>query len=284
MSTYTHNNVPTQYIEVNGIKTAYRRFGAKRNLPLVFFQHFTGTLDNWDSAVLDPLSLEREIIIFDNRGIAGTDGEPPHTIAEIARDAEAFIDALELKKVDLFGFSMGGFVAQQIVVDRPELVNHIILAGTGPRGGEGLETFLPEVWAFFDKPYNQPDELLLDTLFLPTDTSQAAGREFLSRIRARKVDRDVAISDMVVPAQLAAISEWGKKREGSFDYLRKITHPVLIVNGKHDIIFPTVNAYLLQQNLPNAQLILYPDSSHASQYQFHENFVLQAKLFLNGKL
>jgi pimeloyl-ACP methyl ester carboxylesterase len=282
MSNHTHHTAPTQFVDVNGIQIAYRRFGKTGNLPLVFFQHFTGTLDNWDPAVTDPLSEEREIIIFDNRGIAGSGGEPPHTIAEIAKDAEAFIDSLGLSKVDLFGFSMGSFAAQQVAVDRPELVNRIILVGSGPRGGEGLETFLPEVWALFDKQYNQPDELLLDTFFAPTETSQAAGWQFLERIRARKEDRDIAISDKVVPAQLAAISEWGKKREESFEYLKKITHPVLIVNGKEDIIFPTVNSYLLQQNLPNAQLILYPDSNHASQYQFHKNFVLQVKLFLNG--
>lgn len=284
MSNYTHHTAPTQFIDVNGIQIAYRRFGKTGNLPLIFFQHFTGTLDNWDPAVTDPLSEEREIIIFDNRGIASSGGEPPHTIAEIAKDAEAFIDALGLSKVDLFGFSMGSFAAQQVAVDRPELVNRIILVGSGPRGGEGLETFLPEVWALFSKEYNHPDELLLDTFFAPTETSQAAGWQFLERIRARKEDRDIAISDKVVPAQLAAISEWGKKREGSFEYLKKITHPVLIVNGKEDIIFPTVNSYLLQQNLPNAQLILYPDSNHASQYQFHKNFVLLIKLFLNGGL
>lgn len=284
MSNYTHHTAPTQFVDVNGIQIAYRRFGKTGNLPLVFFQHFTGTLDNWDPAVTDPLSEEREIIIFDNRGIASSEGEPPHTIAEIAKDAEGFIDALGLSKVDLFGFSMGSFAAQQVAVDRPELVNRIILVGSGPRGGEGLETFLPEVWALFEKEYNQPDELLLDTFFAPTETSQTAGWQFLERIRARKEDRDIPISDKVVPAQLAAISEWGKKREGSFDYLKKITHPVLIVNGKEDIIFPTVNSYLLQQNLPNAQLILYPDSNHASQYQFHKNFVLQVKLFLNGGL
>jgi pimeloyl-ACP methyl ester carboxylesterase len=284
MNNYTHSTAPTQFADVNGISFAYRRFGDGDGLPLVFFQHFTGTLDNWDPAVLDPLSENREIIIFDTRGIAKSGGEPKHTIAEIAKDAEDFIDALGLKKVDLFGFSMGSFAAQQVAVDRPELVNRIILVGSGPRGGEGLETFLPEVWALFDKPYNQPDELLLDTFFLPTESSQAAGWQFLERIRARKDDRDIAINDKVVPAQLAAIAEWGKKSEGSFDYLQKITHPVLVVNGKHDIIFPTVNSYLLQQNLPNAQLILYPDANHASHYQFHEHFVLQARLFLDGKV
>ncbi|MFL5748811.1 MAG: alpha/beta fold hydrolase [Niastella sp.] len=285
MSNHTHNTAPTQFVKVNGNKFAYRRFGKTGgHLPLVFFQHFTGTLDNWDPAVLDPLSQEREIIIFDNKGIASSEGEPPHTIAEIARDAEAFIDALELKKVDLFGFSMGSFVAQQIALDRPGLVRKIILVGSGPRGGEDLETFLPEVWALFEKTYAQPDELLLDTFFAPTETSQTAGKLFLDRIRSRKEDKDIAISDKVVPAQLAAISEWGKKKPDSFEYLAKITHPVLVVTGKKDIIFPTINSYLLQQHLPDAQLLLYPDSNHGSQYQFHQHFVVQVRLFLNGNL
>lgn len=285
MSNQTHNTAPTQFVKASDTRFAYRRFGKKgQNLPLVFFQHFTGTLDNWDPAVLDPLSQEREIIIFDNKGIASSEGEPPHSVAEIASDAEAFIDALGLKKVDLFGFSMGSFVAQQVALDRPNLVNKIILVGSGPRGGEDLETFSPEVWALFDKPYGQPDELLLDTFFAPTETSQAAGRLFLDRIRSRKEDRDVAISEKVVPAQLAAISEWGKKRPRSFDYLTNITHPVLLVTGKKDIIFPTVNSYLLQQHLPDAQLLLYPNSNHGSQYQFHDHFVTQVRLFLNGSL
>lgn len=281
MTNYNTLTVPTQYAEVNGIKFAYRRFGKTgSSLPLVFFQYFTGTMDNWDPAVLDPLSEERELIIFDNKGIAGSEGEPPVTIAEIARDAEAFIDVLGLKKYDILGFSMGSFVAQQVAIDRPDQVNNVILIGSAPRGGEDLETFSPEVWALFDKPYNQPDELLLDTFFSPTESSQKAGWAYLERIRSRK-EKDAPLSDKVVPAQLAAISEWGKKREGSFDYLKELTKPILLVHGKQDVIFPTVNAYLLQQNLSDAQLIIYPDSSHGSQFQFHENFVEQAKLFLN---
>lgn len=281
MSSYTTLTVPTSFADVKGTKFAYRRFGKSGKLPLVLCQYFTGTLDNWDPAVLDPLSQEREIIIFDNRGIAGSEGEPPHTIGEIAKDAEDFIAALGLTKIDLLGFSMGSFVAQQVVLDKPELVNRLILVGSGPRGGEGLETFSPEVWALFDKPYDQPDELLLDTFFAPTESSQAKGWAYLERTRSRKEGRDSALSDKVVPSQLAAISEWGKKRAGSFDYLKEIKHPVLIVNGKEDVIFPTVNSYTLQQELADARLIIYPDSSHGSQFQFHENFVLQVELFLN---
>lgn len=284
MSSYTTLTVPTQFADVKGTKFAYRRFGKPGKLPLVLFQYFTGTMDNWDPAVLDPLSQEREIIIFDNRGIAGSAGEPPHTIAEIAKDAQDFIATLGLDKIDILGFSMGSFVAQQVVLDQPDLVNRVILVGSGPRGGEGLETFSPEVWALFDKPYGQPDELLLDTFFAPTESSQASGWAYLERTRSRKEGRDAALSDLVVPSQLAAISQWGKKRAGSFEYLKGIKHPVLLVNGKQDVIFPTVNSYTLQQELPNAQLILYPDSSHGSQFQFHENFVFQVRLFLNGTI
>lgn len=281
MSSYTTLTVPTSFADVNGTKFAYRRFGKAGKLPLVLFQYFTGTLDNWDPAVLDPLSQQREIIIFNNRGIAGSEGEPPHTIAEIARDAEDFIETLGLTRIDILGFSMGSFVAQQVVLDKPELVNRVILVGSGPRGGEGLETFSPEVWALFDKPYNQPDELLLDTFFAPTETSQATGWAYLERTRSRTQEHDGLLSDKVVPSQLAAISEWGKVRAGSFDYLKEIKHPVLIINGKRDVIFPTINSYTLQQQLPDARLILYPDSSHGSQFQFHENFVIQVNLFLD---
>jgi len=282
MNTYTHNTAPTQFITGNGIQFAYRRFGKTGGLPLVFTQHFTGTLDNWDPAVTNALALEREVILFDNAGVAASGGEVAETIKGIADTALDFIDALGLKKIDLFGFSMGSFVAQQITLERPELVNRLILVGSGPRGGEGLATFSPEVWAMLTTVYDPADELLLDTFFSPTETSQAAGRLFLDRIRSRKEGRDTNINDKVIPAQLAAIAEWGTVKEGSFDYLKELKLPVLVVNGKHDVLFPTINSYLLQQHLPDAQLIIYPDANHASHYQFHENFVKQATLFLDG--
>jgi pimeloyl-ACP methyl ester carboxylesterase len=281
MNNNTHHTAPTQYVSGNGTKFAYRRFGKTGTVPLVFFQHFTGTLDNWDPAVTDGIALEREVILFDNAGIASTDGEVASTIKGISETALDFIDALELKEIDIFGFSMGSFVAQQIALDRPQLVRKLILVGSGPRGGEGLSTFSPEVWAMLSKEYAQPDELLLETFFSPTVTSQAAGRKFLDRIRARVNDRDININEKVVPAQLAAIAEWGAPSEGSYEYLKDIKIPVLVVNGKTDVLFPTVNSYILQQHLPDAQLIIYPDSNHASQSQFTENFLTQVSLFLN---
>ncbi|CAM4387135.1 Pimeloyl-ACP methyl ester carboxylesterase [Pedobacter westerhofensis] len=281
MDNYTHHTAPTQFVSGNGIKFAYRRFGKTGTIPLVFFQHFTGTLDNWDPAVTDGIAAEREIIIFDNAGIASTDGEVASTIKGIAATALNFIDALGLQKIDIFGFSMGSFVAQQITVDRPGLVHKLILVGSGPRGGEGLATFSAEVWAMFSKEYAQPDELLLETFFAPTESSQAAGWKFLERIRTRIEDRDININEKVVPAQLAAIAEWGTPAEGSYDYLKEIQIPVLVVNGKRDVLFPTVNSYILQQHLPDARLVIYPDSNHASQSQFTENFLMQVSEFLN---
>ncbi|MBE9463344.1 alpha/beta fold hydrolase [Dyadobacter subterraneus] len=281
MDNYSHHTAPTQFVSGGGITFAYRRFGKINQVPVLFFQHFTGTLDNWDPAVTDGIAKDREVIIFDNAGIASTDGEVAYTIKGIAATALHFIDALGLKEIDIFGFSMGSFVAQQITLERPGLVRKLILVGSAPRGGEGLATFSPEVWAMFSKEYAQPDELLLETFFAPTETSQAAGWKFLNRIRARVEGRDVNINEKVIPAQLAAIAEWGAPAEGSYEYLKEIQIPVLVVNGKRDVLFPTINSYILQQYLPDAQLIIYPDSNHASQSQFTENFLTQVGLFLN---
>ncbi|OKS86692.1 alpha/beta fold hydrolase [Mucilaginibacter polytrichastri] len=272
--------VPTQFIEANGIKYAYRRYGKAGAKPMVFTQHFTGTLDNWDPALIDGLAVDHDVIIFDNAGVASSGGEVAQTIKGIAATAIAFIDALELKNINLFGFSMGSFVAQTITLERPELVNRLIIVGSGPRGGEDLATFSPEVWAFFSKEYEKPDMLLLDTFFSPSESSQAAGQRFLDRIRARSVDRDISINDQVIPNQLAAITEWGTKSEGSYEYLKSIKCPVLVVNGKQDLLFPTINSYILQQELPYAKLIIYPDSNHGSLYQYTEEFIKQVNIFL----
>jgi pimeloyl-ACP methyl ester carboxylesterase len=279
---HTHETAATQFVDGAGVRFAYRRFGKNQGVPLVFFQHFTGTMDNWDPAVTDGLARDREVILFNNAGISSSGGETPNTIAEMARHAAAFIDALGLEQVDLLGFSLGGFVAQQLTLDRPKQVRRLILVGTGPRSGDGMATLTPKANAIFGKTYAVPDELWLEVFFSPTETSQAAGQAFLQRLRARKENRDPSINEKVALAQIAALEEWGAPRSEPYAYLKNIKQPVLIINGSNDVIIYMVNSFILQRNLPNAQLIVYPDSNHGSQYQFPELFVEHVNLFLAG--
>jgi pimeloyl-ACP methyl ester carboxylesterase len=284
IDSYTAVTVPTQFVEANGIRFAYRRWGRQAGIPLVFNQHFSGNLDNWDPAVLDGLAKDREVVIFNNAGVASSTGEVPSTFAGMARNAEAFIDALGLKQIDLLGFSIGGMVAQQIVIDRPELIRKLILIGTAPRNmdaGNGEGHITPETASIFGAAYNPPENLWLKVFFTDSEASQSAGRAFLKRYLSRTENRDAGIGEKVVPAQIAAVGEWGAQPDERFTYLKNIHHPTLIVSGNHDVIVYTVNSLHLVQNLPNAKLILYPDSNHGSWYQNHEDFVFEANRFLN---
>jgi pimeloyl-ACP methyl ester carboxylesterase len=282
MTQHSHQTAPTQFVDAAGIRFAYRRFGRSGSVPLVFNVHFTGTMDHWDPLVTDGLAATREVILFDNAGISSTSGEVPASVEEMAVNAQAFIKALGLAKVDVLGFSLGGLVAQALTVADPSLVRRLILVGTGPRGGEGMATLTPEAQAVFGATYADPDELWLGVFFTPSEASQAAGRAFLRRFRLRVEDRDPEVGAGVAPAQIQAIDQWGVPRAGAFDYLRGITQPTLVINGSNDIIVYTVNSLILQQNLPNAQLILYPDSNHGSQYQYPALFVADVTRFLDA--
>jgi pimeloyl-ACP methyl ester carboxylesterase len=282
MIQHSHQTAPTQFVDVAGIRFAYRRFGKSGGVPLVFNMHFTGTMDHWDPLVTDGLAAAREVILFNNAGISSTSGEVPASVEEMAANAAAFIKALGLVKVDILGFSLGGFVAQALTVAEPGLVRRLVLVGTGPRGGEGMATLTPEAEAVFGATYANPDELWLGVFFTPTAASQAAGRAFLKRFRSRQEGRDPEVSEKVAPAQITAIGGWGAPRRGAFDYLREITHPTLVINGSHDVIIYTANSLILQRNLPNAQLILYPDSNHGSQYQYPTLFVADVTRFLDA--
>jgi pimeloyl-ACP methyl ester carboxylesterase len=278
---HTHNTAPTRIAQVGGMRLAYRRFGNRAGTPIVLLQHFMGNLDNYDPAITDALASRREVILTDNAGVGLSTGEAPKTVSGMARDAASLIDALGLDHVDVFGFSMGGYVAQQIAVDRPELVRRLMLVGTGPRGGEGVAQLAPDTAPLFGKVYDPQDLMWLPIFFSPSDASQSAGRRFLERIRARTEDRDAPVSEVTVAAHSAAAREWGAPSPGSFDSLKSIHHPTLVVNGSNDIVVPTVNSYILQQNLPDAELILFPDSNHGSHFQFTEQFNRYATNFLD---
>ena len=282
MNSDTHNTASTRVVEAAGIRFAYRRFGNPIGVPFVMNQHFTGTMDHWDPAVTDGFAADREVILFDNAGISSTSGEVPTTIDTMGAQAIGFINALGLEKVDVLGFSLGGMVAQEIAVQAPNLVRKLVLVGTGPRGGEGMATLTPEAQEIFGATYAVPEHLWLNVHFTQSEASRAAGREFLKRFGLRKKDRDPEVNEKVAPAQIAALGKWGAQREGSYDYLRALRLPTLVMNGGKDIIVYPVNSFILQQHLPNAQLILYPDAGHGSQYQYPELFVRHVTMFLDS--
>jgi pimeloyl-ACP methyl ester carboxylesterase len=280
MTTYTHHTAPTQYVQANGIRFAYRRFGKAHGVPLVLNMHFIGTMDHWDPLITDGLAKDREVILFDNAGIASTSGDVPTTIEGMAVNAAAFIKALGLTQVDVLGFSLGGLVAQTLAIDEPLLVRKLVLVGTGPRSGEGMATLTPEAQRIFGATYDEPDHLWLKVFFTESDASQAAGRAFLQRFRLRTNDRDSEANEKVAPAQIEALGKWGASRENPYDCLKSLHQPTLVINGGTDVIIYTINSYILQQNIPNAQLILYPDANHGSQYQYPELFVRHVGTFL----
>jgi len=281
MATYTHQTAPTQFIKANGIQFAYRRFGKPGGLPLVFNMHFTGTMDHWDPAVTDGFARDREVILFNNAGVSSSSGEVPTSVEEMAANAVAFIKALRLDQVDLLGFSLGGLIAQEVAITTPKLVRRLVLVGTGPRGGEGMATLTPEAQAVFSGKYENPDHVWLGAFFTPSKASQAAGHQYLRRFRLRTDGRDPEVNEKVAPAQLQALNRWGAPREVPYEYLKQIAQSTLVVNGSNDVLVYTVNSFILQQNIPDAQLILYPDSNHGSQYQYPELFVRHVSMFLS---
>jgi pimeloyl-ACP methyl ester carboxylesterase len=279
MTVETAITAPTRFVEGGGLRFAYRRLNDGAGLPLLFTQHFMGNLDTVDPAVLDGFATSRDVVWFDTAGVGTSTGEPKATIADIAADAAMFADALGLTRFDLLGHSMGGHVAQWLTYTHPELVRKLILVGTAPRGGIAADPADGAAGYFAAGP-NTNDELWLPIFFSPSEKSQAAGRAYVSRIGERE-DRDIPFSPEAVKTYSAARVEWGQKDGIGQDYLAGISAPTLVVNGSHDIVIPTKNSFTLQQKLPDAKLLLYPDSGHGVHFQYPEDFVAEATRFLD---
>jgi pimeloyl-ACP methyl ester carboxylesterase len=282
--TSAHNNsvtswkdAPTRTLSAGGVEFAYRELGPSTGVPVVLLTHLAAVLDNWDPRVVDGIAAKHRVIAFDNRGVGASSGSTPTTIEEMASDAVTFIRALGFDRVDLFGFSMGGMIAQVIAQQEPRLVRKLILAGTGPAGGEGIDkvtriTYLDIARGQLTR--QDPKQFLF---FTRTPNGRAAGKEFLARLEERTNDRDRDISLRSLRAQLKAIHRWGQHKPAD---LTSIQQPVLVANGESDRMVPSKNTVDLDRRLPNSQLVLYPDAGHGGVFQFHEDFVKRALEFL----
>ena len=282
-ATASNSTAPTQYVTVGDNTYAYRQFGSGPGLPLLFLQHFTGTLDNWDPAVTDPLALGRSVILFESAGIGRSSGKVPTTVAGMADHALQFLDARGLSQVDVLGFSLGGMVAQVMALKRPALFRRIILTGTGPEGGVGVAMDRPELLKIFADQKMPSSEKLLKLFFATTETSQSAGHQFVQRLARRTQDKDIPTTAESAGAQLAAMAAWEKSGGEPYADLKKIMQPVLVTNGNNDIMIPTVNSFTLSAHLADAQLIIYPDSGHGALFQYAGAYTSHVSEFLDRK-
>jgi pimeloyl-ACP methyl ester carboxylesterase len=271
-------NVPTHTITAGGVEFAYRELGKDNpGTPVVFLVHLAAVMDNWDPRVIDGFAAKHRVVVFDNRGVGASSGSPASSMEQMAEDAISFIRAMGFGQVDLFGFSMGGMIAQEIALLEPQLVRKMIIAGTGPAGGVGISkvarvTYLDMVRGWLT--FQDPKQFLF---FTRTASGIRAGKEFLGRLKERSEDRDKEITIGALQAQLKALSIWGSKEPAD---LSKIHQPVLVANGDSDRMVPSTNTYDLARRLPNSELIVYPDSGHGAVFQFHADFVPKALEFL----
>lgn len=272
-----HNNAKTNFISVKGVEFAYRSWGKEGGIPLVLLPGTGGSMDDWDPAVTNGLAKQYKIIIFDNKGVASSKGTTPNSVQAMANDAIDFIKAMNLGTVNIMGFSMGGFVAQRIVLTDPEIVNKIILVDSGPKGAIGLAN-LPNIVA--GTAGLTAEESYLKFGFTDSQASIAAGKASFARVHLRAVDRDPALSDATSTAQFTAVLAWAQPDANALEEIKTIKKPVLIIHGDKDLPISVQNAYNMKQTLENALLIEFSDSGHAAFYQNHEAFLIKALEFL----
>jgi len=275
-------NASTQTVEAsNGVAYAYRRFGTSSDgVPVVFLQHFRGNLDNWDPALVDGIASEREVILVDNVGVGASTGRVPSTVAEMARDALAFTDALGLRSFDLFGFSLGGFVAQELALLRPWAVRNLVLAGTGPKGAPAMHGWREDIERESRHDVPTPANLLY-IFFAHSDSSRALGVEFLQRISARTEGRDAPTTPAVRDAQYDAVLEWGIPNIAALERLTAIRQPTLVLQGDDDLMIRTPGSHTLAGLIPNARLHIFPDAAHASIFQYPQQAAALVREFLS---
>jgi pimeloyl-ACP methyl ester carboxylesterase len=277
-SDYNYTTVPTQFVEANGIRFAYRSYGKQGGVPVIYLNHLAAVLDNCDPRVMDGIASQHHIISFDYRGVGATSGIAPDTISAMATDVIAFIKAFGFSKVDLLGFSLGGMVSQEILLQEPQLVRKVILAGTGPRGGFGMNNVTKITYINILRGYLTFRDPKFYLFFTQTENGKNAARHFLNRILERTENRDTKISIKTMNIQLKAIHAWSLEAPAD---LSSIKHPVFVVNGDDDRMVPTPNSYDMAKRFPNTELIIYSDSGHGGIFQNHEVFVEQALAFLS---
>ncbi|MBJ9621983.1 alpha/beta fold hydrolase [Burkholderia multivorans] len=283
MTAIDSSTVPTRCVDASGVRYAYRRFGNDGGgRPLLCLQHFTGTLDNWDPAIVDALARDREIILFENAGVGRSGGQVPTSVAQMAEHVLRFVDALSLDTLHILGFSLGGFLAQEIAIARPALVERMIVSGSAPEGGEGAGMDRPELLAIYTDAEMPMSEKLKRLFFPATQEGQAAAAAFVVRLAARSAEPDLPAGPEVASAQLQAMIAWANWSGDVAQKLSRIRQPVLVTNGDDDRMIPTANSFALAQGLPNATLIVYPNSGHGALFQYAQTYVAHVTEFLRG--
>jgi pimeloyl-ACP methyl ester carboxylesterase len=268
------------FVDAGGIRYAYRRLGKVGPTPLLCLQHFTGTLDNWDPAIVDAHAQDREVILFENAGVGLSTGDVAPTIAGMSEHVLHFLNALNLTKVHILGYSLGGFLAQEIAIARPDLVDRLILSGSAPEGGAGAGMDRPELIAIYTDGAISPPDKLRRLFFPATLAGRSAAENFLGRLASRTAEPDMPPGPDVATTQLQAMIAWANWNGDVAAKLSRIPHRALVTNGINDTMIPTANSFALAAHLPDATLIIYPNAGHGALFQHHLDYVAHTRRFL----